>query len=425
MLIEFKVSNFRSIKDEAILSMVAEPSKSKSMNYWEQELADSDPIRLLKVAAIYGPNASGKSNLLRAMYNLRRMLTSPAEAGGDIHEYEPFSFDLDTREAPSVFDLTFVGPENVKYRYMVKYDAHFVHEEVLEYYPIGNQRILFHRLDDDEDELITLVKMGHDYRNKRIKVFRNQLLLSKFGAEEADEQLSAVFVNLKKLLVVNACSELTLRTVRRLVINALANEEHLHVSLDQLIRNADIKIKGTEIKEQIEAEYKFPEDFPKEERAKIIQKFKYQVFGLHDLYQNRELVGTEKLPLEDESHGTNTMFMLGGLILLKMKEGGIIFVDELDTSLHPDLTRMLVQLFQMETTNPKNAQLVFTTHDTNLMDSALLRKDQVWFAEKDEYGATDFFSLQDFDSVRETTPFEKWYGAGKFGAKPNISDLAF
>lgn len=424
MLIEFKVSNFRSIRDEAILSMVAEPSKSKAMNYWEQALEGSDPVRMLKIAAIYGPNASGKSNLLRAIYSLRKMLVSPAKAGNEIDEYEPFSFDVDTEKAPTVFDLTFVGTDNIKYRYLIRYDWEIVHEELLEYYPQGNKRICFHRIDSDEDELVTPVKMGNDFRSKKIKVLRNQLLLSKFGREEADEQLSAVFVDLKKLLVVNACSDLTLNTARRLVVNAMAKKKELHERLDLLINNADIKIQGTEIKEQNESDYKFPKDFPEEEKAKIIRKYKYQVFGLHDLYQKRERVGTTKIPFEEESNGTNTMFVLGGLILLKMQNGGIIFVDEMDTSLHPDLTRMLVELFQNETTNPNNAQLVFTTHDTTLMDSALLRKDQIWFAEKDNFGATDFFSLQDFDSVRETTPFEKWYGAGKFGAKPNISEFS-
>jgi hypothetical protein len=425
MVIEFKVSNFRSIKDEAILSMVAEPSKSKSMNYWEQPLAGSSPVRLLKIAAIYGANASGKSNLLAAFRNLFMMLDAPPKGGSGIPEYEPFSFDLDTQDAPTRFDLTFVGTQNVKYRYLIEFDSKIIREELLEYYPTGNKRTCFHRLNKNPEELVNTAQMGSDFRNKKIKIFSNQLLLAKFGGEEPDEVLSRLYLYLKTILVVNASVDMAFKTIRKDLIERFNNDKEIHANLDLLIEAADIKIKGTKIIERNEEDYQFPNDFPEEEKAKIINDHRFQVFGQHDIYQNNEVVGMADLNLEEESQGTNALFMLGGLILLKLKEGGTIFVDELDTSLHPDLVRMLVQLFQMETTNPKNAQLVFTTHDTNLMDSALLRKDQVWFAEKDEYGATDFFSLQDFDSVRETTPFEKWYGAGKFGAKPNISDLAF
>jgi AAA15 family ATPase/GTPase len=114
--------------------------------------------------------------------------------------------------------------------------------------------------------------------------------------------------------------------------------------------------------------------------------------------------------------------LLGGKILRTLEKGGLMIVDELDTSLHPFITKMIVMIFQSETTNPKNAQLIFTTHDVSLLDRDLIRRDQVWIAEKNEKGSTELYSLQDFD-VREDTPFEKWYLAGKFGGLPKIKSI--
>lgn len=129
------------------------------------------------------------------------------------------------------------------------------------------------------------------------------------------------------------------------------------------------------------------------------------------------------LPLDEESHGTKTLYCLGGKILKSLDSGSILFIDELDTGLHTHVCKMLISLYQDKRINPKNAQLIFTTHDTNLLDRTVFRKDQVWFAEKDAKGKTELFSLQDFNDVREDTPFDKWYLAGKFGGIPNLKSL--
>jgi len=121
--------------------------------------------------------------------------------------------------------------------------------------------------------------------------------------------------------------------------------------------------------------------------------------------------------------GTQILYSLGGKVLLTLQNGGVLIVDEFDTSLHPFLTRMLVLMFQSEKLNPQNAQLIFTSHDMTLLDRDIIRKDQVWIAEKNQYGASDLFSLQDFESVREETPFDKWYLAGKFGGLPTIKSV--
>ncbi|NJN77602.1 MAG: ATP-binding protein [Saprospiraceae bacterium] len=130
-----------------------------------------------------------------------------------------------------------------------------------------------------------------------------------------------------------------------------------------------------------------------------------------------------ELSFKEESTGTKTVLILGGLLLETLEKGGIVFIDELDTSLHTYLAKLLVMLFQNQKVNNKNAQLIFISHDTNLLDRTLLRKDQIWFTEKDEQGVTELISLQDFTDVRQNTPYEKWYLAGKFGALPNLKSI--
>ncbi len=136
----------------------------------------------------------------------------------------------------------------------------------------------------------------------------------------------------------------------------------------------------------------------------------YDIGATHPVFQDGKLLAQEAtLPLAEESNGVRTLFTFGGRILETLQEGGSIFVDELETSLHPYLSKLLVLLFQSERINKKKAQLIFTTHNTNLLDRTIFRKDQVWFAEKDEFGAHRSLLLQDFPDVREDTPFDKWY----------------
>lgn len=425
MLLEFRVQNFRSLRSEALFSFVAEPSRSKDFNLFSQPLPGGDVVRMLKVAGLYGANASGKSNFLRAMFSLRKMLLSPPKAGAQIRQYEPFLFDKATRTAPTVFELTFLGPDNIKFEYYVKFDRDLILEESLHYYPIGNKRKCFHRIDVADEELYQSVTLGGDFRNRRIRVFRNQLLLSRFGQEEPDDILSEAFLSIAKFLVVNACDGITIDEIRRVVHRAVAADDELLFRLNALIQSADIRVQRTVVKELSDEDYQFPPGFSEDARREIIEQNRYRVFGIHKLFEHGKPVGEETLDFLEESNGTNVLFVLGGLILMKLDDGGVLFVDELDTSLHPRLTRLLVSLFQNKRTNPRNAQLIFSTHDTNLLDSNLLRKDQIWFADKDEFGGTELYSMQDFDGVRESTAFERWYQAGKFGAVPDIGNSIF
>ncbi len=406
MLLEFKIKNFRSIKDEMIFSMVAESSKSKPNNIFDRKIANDDKVRLLKTAAIFGPNASGKSSMLRGMFNLLQFIhRNNANAGEDIYLYEPYLFDTKTRNLPNEFSMIFIGPDNIKYQYDVSFNIHEVINEELNYFPNGRIKNIFKRpYDISNDRLIHKGKLGDSFGNKEVDVFHNKLILSKFGEDEPHEFLSNLYVYFKKFEVINAINIAGYSDLEKRLNKVMIKNPSFKKNLDALIRAADTKIKAIDVKEQ-------SNDI-------------YRAYGVHSIYDGDELSNEdENLPLQEESHGTYTLYCIGGKILEKLSSGGVLFIDELDTSLHPYLTRMIVMMIQSEKLNPKNTQLIFTTHDVTLLERELLRKDQIWFTQKNDSGHTDLYSMQDFEGVREDTPFDKWYLAGKFGALPNIKSL--
>ena len=152
---------------------------------------------------------------------------------------------------------------------------------------------------------------------------------------------------------------------------------------------------------------------------------RYTSTAKHKVFQDKVAVNEMELSFDEESKGTNVLLVLGTVILDILDKGGVFIIDEIDTSLHPRLAKFLALLFTHPIANPKQSQLIFTTHETTFLDKDLFRKDQIWFVEKDDYGASELFSVQDFDEVRENTPFEKWYLAGKFGGLPEIKEIAF
>ena len=164
-------------------------------------------------------------------------------------------------------------------------------------------------------------------------------------------------------------------------------------------------------------------DLPQHKKEELINEYKYQVYAEHNFKNELGEIQNAHLPIDEESHGTRNTYIIGTLIHQALENGRTILIDELDTSLHTNIVRTFVELFQSPMTNPKGAQLIFTTHDTNIMNQRYMRKDQIWLVEKDKNGVTDLYSLQDFPEAREDTPFEKWYLAGKFGGLPIIPSV--
>ena len=413
MLIDFKIKNFRSFKEETWFTMEAESSsKMKQQNYTEKRLANNSQLRLLKVAMTFGANASGKTNLIRAFHCLLSYINRKPKVNTKVWMYEPFLFDKVSSTESSEFELNFIGPDDIKYNYQIRFNSDFIELEVLTYYPLGRTAMVFERRSNLEQ--VSTGELGPDFGGTTIKVFNNQLLLSKFGDDEPNEKLSKLFLYFNKYDIINAVNTKHTSFIKSQIEEVSFLNEKLKLRLDCLIRFADTKLKGISIQNTKD------ENEPKEKD----KPSSFTLYGLHSIYENgKETENLHHLPFDNESTGTKVLYTLGGKVLLTLENGGILIVDELDTSLHPFLTRMIVYMFQSEKLNPKNAQLIFTSHDMTLLDRELIRRDQIWVAEKNEMGGSDLFSLQDFDSVREETPFGKWYLSGKFGGLPTMKSI--
>lgn len=409
MILQLKVKNYRSYKDETIFSMEANSSSYKLFNVCEME-NDKQDFKLLKTAIIYGANASGKSNIIRALFELTYLILNKPVIDQKIRIYEPFLFDTDFSNKPTEIELRFIGPNRVKYDYRVSIFNNIILEEDLNFYPNGKITNLFSRKPFNPEMTFQKGVLGDLYNKKEYNVFENQLLLSKFGDDEPHELLTEVFLYFRSFSVINATNKMQRQLIEKELNDYLFNNEIIKDRLSKLIKGADTKVNNILIvKEQ--------------ERTVSSRKDNYSVFGNHDVYNNDETIDAYNLPLKEESVGTQSLYYIGAEVLKVLDKGGVIIVDELDTSLHPYLTKMIVMLFQSKSTNPKNAQLIFTTHDVSLLDRDLIRRDQIWIAEKSEKGSTDLFSLQDFEGLREDTPFERWYLAGKFGGLPQIKSI--
>ncbi|MBD1812245.1 ATP-binding protein [Microcoleus vaginatus DQ-U2] len=418
MLIEFSVSNFRSIKEQQTLSMIADSSTRKNDNTFVP--IEGNKLRLLDSAAIYGANASGKSNILKALTTLISYIHDlKIDVDDNIPYYEPFELEKSCLSKPSIFKVSFII-EGIMYDYQITFDSREVHHEQLDFYPHKRQANLFIRTKNE-------VKRGDYFQDKRLfstKALTKYPYLSKVAREE-HEQMQKIYEYLKTYNFYAANDPHMRSSLVRHVNQQLQKHEKLKIKLDKLIRIADTHIEQIKIEEKnvdFEFEYQGSYKIPKF----IMSDNKYEFFAVHKTFRDGLLEGEAKFPFfQKESIGTITLYGLGALMLLILNRGHILVIDEIDNSLHPKLCKFLIKLFHHPLTNPRNAQLIFASHETTLLDRELLRKDQIWFTEKNKYGETQLFSAQDFDKVKGDEPFDLWYMQGKFGGQPNIKEVEF
>lgn len=409
MILNLKLKNYRSYRDQIIYSLEASSSKAKDFNY-----SNINDFKVLKTSLMYGPNASGKSNIVKVFYDLRNFIIRKPSIDEGIIIYEPFKFNIDSCNKPVEIELEFLI-ENIKYVYSIIIGSKYVISENLKYFPNKREVLIFNRLDYNPNTEVQKGILGQDFSKKEINVFKNQLLLSKFGIDEPHELISNVYLYFSKMFVYNATNKIHYEILSDKVSEELLNNENLKMKLEKLINYADTKINGIVINKTSST--------PKKRIDYLLKKNEFHISGVHDLYDGDTLVDTSPLSLLEESIGTQSLFVLGAKIIESLENGSVLIIDELDTSLHSFISKMIIMLYQDESINNNNAQLIFTTHDISLLDKDLIRKDQVWITEKNEKGETDLYSLQDFENLREDTSFDKWYLAGKFGGVPQIKSL--
>jgi AAA15 family ATPase/GTPase len=404
MILNLKFSNYRSFKNDCIFTTQPGKSKAKLMNLCDIETQGEGTKQALKVSVFFGANASGKTNVIKFLYGLKRWVQNlDNRMGENIPLYDPFKFDDQTMEAPIEFFIEFIANE-LRYNYYLKFNRKEVLSENLTYFPNGKATGLFKRLHPKTVSTHT-VQFGPKVTGiKPFIVFPNQLLLSKFIIDTPAAKITEAAKYLSDLVVSNGYHEDIKLGIYDNMMEWIAKHPKDKQKLAELLAFADTGIK----------------DFQLEKRH---SDKSYEVKSQHRRFNNGEFVGKTDLPFTEESFGTRALFLLGCYILQSLDSGSPLLVDEIDSGLHSYITQLIVEIFKNSRINPNNAQLIFTTHDVNLLDQNSIRRDQIWFVEKNEYGISELFSLSDFEDVREDTPFGKWYMNNKFGAVPTLKSL--
>lgn len=426
MLIQFSVQNFKTFREKATLSMVA--SNYDKETRVVDNIAENDKfnLKLLKSAVIYGANASGKSKFIEALMFMRNFVVNSSRESqvGEEIKVEPFKLNSESEIEPSEFEVVFLF-SNELYRYGFEVDRHKVVSEWFFHKPKTKEIQLFYRDFQDFDtharnfhKGTTLAKDGF--------VRDNALLLS--VAAQFNEETALNVVSWFK--AINIFSGLEEGEFKYNTLSKLDSPKQKNRIL-QLLKMADI-----DIQDIIMEEYPFDVKNEKDDNKIGTMKIKWKdvtkpsslsyILTSHKKYdENKRLVGVANFSLESEqSQGTQKYFYLTGLIIDALDNGLILVVDELDSKIHPNLVSQLVSLFNSQKLNPKNAQLIFNTHDTNLLSLGLFRRDQIWFTEKNKFGEAQLYSLADFKAARKTEAFEDNYIRGKYGAVPYLNDFA-
>lgn len=416
MIISFTVKNFKSIKEEQTLDFYTENLKDPHINNVAFPLKHDRKFGVLKTLGIYGANASGKSNILNALEELQKLVHLSHNLGLDekIPSYNPFKLCDKAKESPTMFELEFIGPNKLKYIYKIIFSKYQIEEEKLDFYPKNQPANLFTRK-TNRDGSFNFTPGGYlKGKNKTIVCKKNNLYVSMAAnTGESPEIVQNIYRFIRD--EINYISP----SMGIHATNLLTNDKYRE-RLALLLSCADTGIDKVDSKEVLEHPmFERLDEFPKELQEKIKKDFKYEPIFRH----NGNF--SEPFLMKDESGGTKRLYDLAPLFLYGIPGGEIVIIDEISNSMHPEISEFLVSLFNDPDLNPNNAQLIFTTHDITLMNQNKMRREQIWFAEKNNEGKTELFCMDEFKNVRSDTSFAKWYMERRFRAMPKINFKKF
>ncbi|MCC6279482.1 MAG: ATP-binding protein [Saprospiraceae bacterium] len=428
MLVQFTVRNFKTFKEEAKLTLFAsnyDKTTREEDNVFE---VPKFGLRLLKSAVVYGANASGKTKLMDAAYFMKEFIlkSSKESQQGDPIETEPFRLSTTTIGEPSMFEVVFIH-NNEMFRYGFEATAKAVTSEWLYHRPHTKEVEVFFREGQKFTMHNKLFRKGYFFVKEKM-VRPNALMLS-VAAQFNDEMAEQVFSWLQKFHQLAGLKEESFAEhTMALSTDSSAKNKVLDLLKEADLGIEDIQIRQTESPETAVGLSNFVQSIMNKTMKEMGISVLSEVKTFHGIYDlSNAKVGVEEFTLDDqESSGTAKFFALIGPIIKALDHGEVLFVDELDSKIHPNLVGKLVALFNSAETNPKNAQLIFNTHDTNLLGSGLFRRDQIWFVEKDRYGAASLYSLASFktdEGGRKSDNFEENYISGRYGAIPILGDF--
>jgi len=429
MLIEFSVKNYRSIRDKQTFSMVASSAKEmfedNTFNCGIDRL-----LPLLKTAVIYGPNAAGKSNFVKAMQFMRQYvkLSSKDTQQGELIKVTPFLFDKENSSVPSEFEVVFVQ-EQIRYQYGFAVTSQHVTAEWLIAYPQGSPQRWFERIYDpeiDEDRWHFSPKFKGKRELWKEATRKNALFLST-AIQLNNQQLKPVFDWFNGVLRIMPPS--TQDNLNILYTFQQCETAEGKKNVLEFMNAADVTIDDIEVNTEPFTPDKLPANMPQKVKDGLLSFLESsdkepQLTSCRMHHKTDPADESISLEFGEESDGTKKLFSLAGVWMQLLSKGLILVVDELDNSLHPLLLRFLVKLLQNPEVNKNNAQLIVATHNTTLLDSEILRRDQVWFMERDDSSASRLYPLSDF-SPRKNEAIGKGYLQGRYGAVPFIGQWGF
>ncbi len=434
MLIEFKVSNYRSIGDEQTISLIPAPKQKDHL----QNIITKGRYQALNAISLYGPNGGGKSNILKAMSLLDRLVHVSARTSSTTRlPYDPFLLREGWDDKPTGFEISFVIEEN-RYRYGLEFIASEIKKEWLFRKSTGREVNLFEREGDIID-----VSSGYNGSGSKkiidaaIEATRiNSLFLSTCDMLNVAEakKIMQWFKHFNMLDGLNIDEDIT--TV------SLFDSKEYKDKIRRYLSNLGLGLFDLQITTKDFDETELPTELPDNLRTQLIEKLKdsqsYKIYALHKIYdfagKPTELLHSWDF-YERESAGTQKALKLSGPILWALANGGVLIIDEIEAAMHPIMTLNTIDLFLNKESNPNNAQLIFATHDTNLLSYSNLRRDQICFAEKSKWESTEIYSLSDFvyfgekggefksEKERPDTDKEKRYFEGRYGAIPVLGNF--
>jgi len=435
MLLEFKVSNYKSIGEEQIISLIPATQQKEH----PQNIITRGKYQALNAISIYGPNGSGKSNLLSSMSLLDELIhLSGRSSSTSKLPYDPFLLREGWESKPTEFEISFVIGED-RYRYGLKFNATEIVKEWLFRKATGREVNLFQR----EGDVIDVSSGFNTNGSKKLigpaieATRKNALFLSMCDVLNIEEAKSIIkwFKNFNSVDGLSTDGE-EMQTV------SLWDDEEFRGKIKKYITSLSLNIVDIDISTKEFDESELPDDMPSGIRTQLIKTLKgkqgYSVISKHNVYaEDAKPTGkTHSWKWEErESSGAKQAFQLSGPILWALDKGGVLIIDEIEAKLHPIMTLNTIDAFLDVKSNPKNAQLIFATHDTNLLSCSKLRRDQIYFAEKNKWESTETYSLSDFvyfgqkngepisEKERPDTDKEKRYFEGRYGAIPALGDF--
>jgi AAA15 family ATPase/GTPase len=419
MLIQFSIKNWRSVRDEQTLSMVkAKGNELEETNSFNPETPSVTD--LLRTAVIYGANAAGKTNLMSALRTMKEIvLESANKQPGDEIPVSPFLLDENTVKQPTEFESIFVA-KGVKYQYGFAANNKQITEEWLIAYPNSRPQRWFSReLNEKTNEYewsFGTALLGQ--KQLWVESTRNNALFLSTATQLNSQQLKTVFGWFKSTLRLGRVTGWSPSYTA-----SLCETEDQRSKILNFLKAADLDIKDVNVTAEKMSLKHMPDSFSDEMKKQVLENMKdTRIFDIKTVHQGIQGQSVE-FKFDNESDGTKKLFSFAGPWLDVLANGRVLFVDELHDNLHPKLVGFLVELFHSTTTNPKNAQLVFSTHETSILNQDVFRRDQIWFCEKDKDQVTRVYPLTDFSPRKGRENLEAAYLAGRYGALPYIRPL--